>query len=272
MTTSWPMSDCARSGRMGAGRMMDGERADARGGEGARVPRSARGSRASSSRSGERRAGRTFGCAGFSADKLCEVGGGGGVRVSGRASGGEVGCRNARARAARAPFPASGARGNAPRARSRDPHRGARAGVAEAHLVSRRPAAALSSSAPDAGRARGRAAIARGVLGRVRRSPPFPERPRVPASVQTRRRARIEPPRAPPACPARSAASPGDRTRSARSSASHLAARGAECAGPARRFAEDFFTSGGGTGRSFGSCAGIGYRADSDECLAISSE
>lgn len=135
------------------------------------------------------------------------------------------------------------------------------------------PAAALSSSAPtpSAGRAV-RAAIARGVLGRVRRSPPFPERPRVPASVR-RAAARVSSrperrPRAPrvPPLPRRSNAIGAVERES------HLAARGAECAGPARRFAGDFFTSGGGTGRSFGSCAGIGYRADSDECLAISSE
>ena len=118
------------------------------------------------------------------------------------------------------------------------------------------PAAALSSSAPtpSAGRAV-RAAIARGVLGRVRRSPPFPERPRVPASVR-RAAARVSSrperrPRAPrvPPLPRRSNAIGAVERES------HLAARGAECAGPARRFAGDFFTSGGGTGRSFGSCA-----------------
>ena len=134
---------------------------------------------------------------------------GSGVRVSGRARGGEVGCRNARARAARAPFPASGARGNAPRARSRDPHRGARAGVAEAHLVSRRPrGGALLERAHAERGARG---PGRHRARRSRSRPPVSAVSRTPARSrlrQTCRRARIEPPRAPPACPARSAASP----------------------------------------------------------------
>ena len=259
------MSDCARSGRMGAGRMMDGERADARGGEGARVPRSARGSRASSSRSGSAARDAPSGARDSAPISSARGGERGSRQRSGERRRGRVPQR-ARARRSRAVSRLRRA-GNAPRARSRDPHRGARAGVAEAHLVSRRPrgGALLERATPSAGRAV-RAAIARGVLGRVRRSPPFPERPRVPPPpsdapprVSSRPERRPRAPRVPPLSRRSNAIGAVERE-------SHLAARGAECAGPARRFAGDFFTSGGGTVPAdlLDRARGIGYRADSD--------
>ena len=217
---------------MGAGRMMDGERADARGGEGARVPRSARGSRASSSRSGSAARDTHLRCAGSA--PISSARWGSGVRVSGRARGGEVGCRNARASAARAPFPASGARGNAPRARSRDPHRGARAGCRGGAPRIAPPPRRLSSARPR--RARGarsgppsRAAFSVASAG-LRR---FPNARAFPPPSDA-------PPRAYRAAPSAARVPrafrrfPGDRTRSARSSARATSRRAARSA-PARR-------------------------------------
>ena len=229
MTTSWPMSDCARSGRMGAGRMMMvSERtrvaARGRGCRGARAGRAprrrARGSAARDAPSGAR----------DSAPIRSARWGGSGVRGSGRASG-EVGCRNARARRSRA-VPASGARG-ARRGRVARPHRGARAGVAEAHLA---PPPRRRSPRARPRRARGarsgppsRAAFSVASAG-LRR---FPNARAFPPPSDA-------PPRAYRAAPSAARVPrafrrfPGDRTRSARSSARATSRRAAPSA-PARR-------------------------------------